>query len=98
MFIVIQATSVAIVIVSAVALRSAAENARAVACEHLNAQIIAADNETAPRLEKLLAFVQNLKEGAFAPWTSQPVVGALLLPLITYTGARLLHLSGLTGT
>ncbi|HEY1433520.1 MAG TPA: hypothetical protein VGF39_18100, partial [Stellaceae bacterium] len=96
--IIIQATSVAIVIGSAVALRAAAERARAVASEHLSAQIIAAGSETAPRLEKLLADVQDLKEGAFAPWTSQPVVGAVLLPLITYGGAWLLHLYGLTGT
>jgi len=94
---VINAISVAIVIGSAVALRAAAERARVVACEHLNAQIIAADKESVSRLKKLLADVQNLNEGPFAPWTRQPVVGAVLLPLITYGGTLLLHLYGLSG-
>jgi len=48
-------------------------------------------------LEKLLAKMQELREGAFARWTSQPVVGAVLLPLITYGGTWLLHLYALPG-
>lgn len=95
--VVIQAFSVAIVIGSAIALRLAAEKARAVACEHMNAQIIAAKDEDAPRLEKLLDEVKNLNDGAFAPWASQPVVRAVLLPLITFGGTWLLHLYALPG-
>ncbi len=97
-----QAIIVAIVIGSAISLRSAAENARAVASEHLNAQIIAAKGEAvslgrAARLEKLSEEIKNLREGAFAPWTSQPIVGAVLLPLLTYGGTWLLHAYALPG-
>lgn len=41
--------------------------------------------------------IKNLNEGAFAPWTRQPIVGAVLLPLITYGGTWLLHLYALPG-
>ena len=92
-----QALSAAIVIGSAIALRLTAEKARAVACEHINAQIIAAKDGEADRLEKLLDEVKNLSDGAFAPWTSQPVARAILLPLLTYGGTLLLHLYALPG-
>jgi hypothetical protein len=92
-----QALSAAIVIGSAIALRLTAEKARAVACEHITAHIIAAKDGKADRLEKLLDGVKNLSDGAFAPWTSQPVARAVLLPLITYGGTLLLHLYALPG-
>jgi len=42
--------------------------------------------------------MQDLREGAFAPLTSQPAVKAVLLPLVTYGGAWLAHIYGLPGT
>jgi len=41
--------------------------------------------------------MQELREGAFAPWPSQPVVTAVLLPLLTYGGTTLFHLYALPG-
>jgi hypothetical protein len=96
-----QAISPAVVIGSVLALRSAAENARTVACEHLTSKIIAAkrsDEKTASQLEMMLNQIENLKEGAFAPLSSQPFVKALLLPLLSYGGGMLVHLYALPGT
>jgi hypothetical protein len=69
-----------------------------VAREHITAQIIASKGDAADRLGKLLDEVKNLNDGAFAPWTSQPVVGAVLLPLLTYGGTVLLHTFALPGS
>jgi len=95
------AAVLAILIGAVIAYRSTAEKARRVACADLTDRIIAAKGRgadaTAEQLEKLLAKMQELREGAFAPWTSQPVVGAVLLPLITYGGTWLLHLYALPG-
>jgi hypothetical protein len=96
-----QAISLAVVIGSVLALRSAAEDARTVACEHLTSKIIAAkrrDEKTASQLEMMLNQIENLKEGAFAPLSSQPFVKALLLPLLSYGGGLLVHLYALPGT
>lgn len=98
-----QLLSVAIVIVSVFALRWAAEEARASAVEHLTAKIIAAkgaeqlDVKVASQLEMMLARVENLRAGAFAPLSSQPFVKALLLPLLSYGGSMLAHLYALPG-
>ena len=46
----------------------------------------------------LLAQIKNLNDGAFAPWSSQPLVKAVLLPLISYGGTALVHLYALPGT
>ena len=90
-----------IIIGPVIAYRATAEKARRVACRHLSNRIIAAKGRgadaTAEQLEKLLAEMQELREGAFAPWTSQPVVRAVLLPLLTYGGTLLLHLYALPG-
>jgi hypothetical protein len=91
--------SFCILVGTAVAYRSTAEKARRVAARHLADRIIAAKGRgcdaTAEQLQKLLTDTQELREGAFAPWTSQPLVRALLLPLLTYGGTILLHLYGL---
>jgi hypothetical protein len=96
----LQALSIAVVIGPVLAYRSAAENARKAAREHLTAKIIAAQGvrKTAAQLERMLNEIESLREGAFAPLTSQPIVKAVLLPLVTYGGAWLAHIYGLPGT
>jgi hypothetical protein len=72
-----------------------------VAARRLADRIIAAKGKgrdaTAGQFEKLLADTEELREGAFAPWGSQPLVRALLLPLLTYGGTMLVHLYALPG-
>jgi hypothetical protein len=95
------ALSAAVVIGSFVSLRTAAEQARAVARDHMTAAIIAAEASGAShqtvQLEKLLSEIDGLNDGAFAPWSSQPLVKAVLLPLLTYGGTMLLHFYALPG-
>jgi hypothetical protein len=103
MLVITQTLSVALVIWSAVALRLAAERARTVARDSLTAAVIAASGyanarDRSAQLEKLLEQVEGLDDGAFAPWSSQPTVRAVLLPLVTYGGTMLVHLYALPGT
>jgi hypothetical protein len=99
--IIVQALSAAMVIGSFVSLRTAAEQARAVASDHMTAAIIAAEasgaSHQAVQLEKLLSEIDGLNDGAFAPWSNQPLVKAVLLPLLTYGGTMLLHFYALPG-
>jgi hypothetical protein len=98
-----QVISVVVIVGSVLALRAAAEQARAIAAEHLTARIIAAKRmsgaecKAADQLEMLLARVENLREGAFAPLSSQPVVKAVLLPLLSYGGSALVQIYALPG-
>jgi hypothetical protein len=97
-----QALSAAVVIGSFVSLRAAAEQARTVAHDDLTGKIIAAKAHAnsrgrAAQLERLLAEIDGLNDGAFAPWSSQPLVKAVLLPLLTYGGTMLLHFYALPG-
>jgi hypothetical protein len=98
---VVYAAVLAIIVGTVIAYRSTGEKARRVACRHLSNRIIAAKGRgadaRAEQLEKLLADMRELKEGAFAPLTSQPVVKAVMLPLVTYGGAWLAHIYGLPG-
>ena len=55
-------------------------------------------HQRAARLEMLLEQVDGLNEGAFAPLSSQPLVKAVLLPLITYGGTLLVHMYALPGS
>jgi hypothetical protein len=95
--------SLCILVGAVVAYRSTAEKARRVAARHLADRIIAAKGKgkgcdgSAEQLEKLLTDTQELREGAFAPWASQPLVRALLLPLLTHGGTMLVHLYALPG-
>jgi hypothetical protein len=93
--------SMCILIGAVVAYRATAEKARRVAARRLTDRIIAAKggcrDATADQLEKLLAYTQEMREGAFAPWASQPLVRALLLPLLTYGGTMLVDLYALPG-
>jgi hypothetical protein len=101
---IVQGISLAVVIGSAFALRSAAEEARRVARGHISTKIIAAKgasnggSEAASQLEAILARIESLRDGAFAPWSSQPVVTAVLLPLVSYGGTLLVHVYALPGT
>jgi len=96
-----QAICLAVIITSVVVYRSTAEAARKIARDRLVERVTAAKrvkDPTADQLEILLNEVENLRNGAFAPLTSQPVVKALLLPLLTYGGTLLVHLYALPGT
>ncbi len=99
--IIMYALPVCILLGAAVAYRRSAEKARSVARRHLANQVIAAKGRgrdaTAEQLEKLLAEIEGLREGAFAPWSSQPVVRAVLLPVLTYGGAMLVHAYAIPG-
>ena len=91
----------AIILGSVHALRSEAEAARATAIYHLKASLISETSKPnkgiAAQLEILLNLIENLQEGAFAPWSSQPVVRAFLLPLVTYGATTLAHVYALPG-
>jgi hypothetical protein len=98
-----QAISVVAIIATVFSLRRAAERAREAAVAHLTDEIIAAKGARGPekiaeQLQMLLARVENLREGAFAPLSSQPVVKAVLLPLLSYGGTALMQMYALPGT
>jgi hypothetical protein len=89
-----------VVIGSVASLRLAAEQARSTAIEHLSEKVIAARHanpNTACQLEMLLNEVRDMRDGAFAPPLSQPIVKAVLLPLISYGGTWLVQLYALPG-
>jgi hypothetical protein len=95
-----QGILLAIIIGSVVSLRNAAERARKTAMEHLSEKIMAAghtDPSRANQLEKLWTEVRDMQDGAFAPPLSQPVVKAVLLPLVSYGGTWLVQLYALPG-
>ena len=95
-----QGILLAIIIGSVVSLRNAAEQARKKAMEHLSEKIMAAghtDPNRANQLEKLRTEIRDMQDGAFAPPLSQPVVKAVLLPLVSYGGAWLVQLYALPG-
>jgi hypothetical protein len=87
---------VLIVIACAVALRWSAEATRAKARRRLNDEIIVArkledGGRLAGQLEMLLHRVEELRDGAFSPFSQQPVVRAMLLPLGSLGGTALLE-------
>jgi hypothetical protein len=92
-------TSVAIIVGSVYTLRQAAEEARSSARALVMSRQIAAkeDATRAAQLESLLGLIDDLRVGAFAPWSSQPIVRAGVLPLLTYGGTTLLQLYALPG-
>jgi hypothetical protein len=95
-----QVIAFAVIVGSVLSYRSAAENARKAARDHLTTRIVTAqgDEKKVGQLERILTEIESLREGAFAPLTSQPIVKAVLLPLVTYGGAWLAHSYGLPGT
>ncbi len=92
------AIGVAVLIVTAcaVALRWAAEDSRAKARRRLNERLMAAraqddGAQLASRLELLLRRVEEVRDGAFSPFSQQPLVRAMLLPLGSLGGTALLQ-------
>jgi hypothetical protein len=82
------------------ALRRSAETARETARQNVMTKLIAkkGNNEKrAAQLEVLLARIDTLQVGAFAPWSSQPLVKAFILPILTYGAATLLQFYALPG-
>jgi hypothetical protein len=51
----------------------------------------------ASQLEELRTEVRDMQDGAFAPPLSQPIVKAVLLPLVSYGGSWLVQLYALPG-
>ncbi|MGZ3324441.1 MAG: hypothetical protein ACXU9C_26180, partial [Xanthobacteraceae bacterium] len=87
---------VLIVTASAILLRRSAEAARETARRKLRDQIAEARSlpdggQFASQLELLLRRVEDLREGAFSPYSQQPVVRAMLLPLGSLGGTALLE-------
>lgn len=90
--------AIGILIVSgcAVALRLSAEALRAKGHRRLDDRIVearkSADGERlAGQLELMLRRVEELRDGAFSPFSQQPVVRAMLLPLGSFGGTALLE-------
>ena len=76
------------VIASALGLRRAAEAWRVGVARRLEDDRLrehaGADNRPANQLDRLLERVRALHEGAFAPYSEQPIVRAVLVPALTY--------------
>src|SRR5262249_8108688 len=89
---------IALLIVSgcAIALRLSAEALRARALRRLNDRIMAVrqsqDGERlAGQLELLSRRIEELRDGAFTPFSQQPLVRTMLLPLGSFGGTALLE-------
>jgi hypothetical protein len=77
-------------------LRRVAEGARKTATERFTQLLIEAKSDgtlaqLAAQIEVLIDEIRSLREGAFAPLTEQPVVRAILLPILTIGGPILLE-------
>jgi hypothetical protein len=92
----------ALIIVAVSQIRSTAETWRAASLDYLedSRSRSLAPGVITPRvfgsitqLDRLLDRVANLREGAFAPLSAQPIVRAVLLPLVTYGATFLLQYS-----
>ena len=85
--------SVLIVSGCAILLRESAESARRKVLKLLNDDLIRLkgnEGRTGQQIEAIIAQVRDLHEGAFAPYSAQPLFRALLLPLSTFGGSALL--------
>ena len=93
----IQAMSLLVAFLSAAFLRSAAEDARSETVRSLKIlkwQSLMPGSQPGfgGRLDLLLEYVSELKEGAFSPLSQQPFVRALIVPLATYGSTLLVGL------
>lgn len=94
---IILGTSVLIVTVGAILLRSAAEYARRKVVWRLSNELIplnsanAADQHAAKQVEGMIAQINKYNTGSFASYLNQPVVRAILLPLGSVGGVSLLQ-------
>jgi hypothetical protein len=90
------ALSIGVVLACVVALRRAAENSRTEALTAVKEALLRArsgnaQGEPPPKqLELLQRYIEDLSEGAFAPFAQQPLLKALLLPFATWGGTALL--------
>ena len=87
----------AVVLGCVVALRRVAETSRAHALADIDDALLRANADrpagaptATPQLELLRRHIEQLHEGAFAPWSQQPLLKALLLPFATFGGTALL--------
>lgn len=86
------AASTFIVSICAVMLRISAERARRKVLDLLGAILLllkGREDKTAAQVELLMANIRGFREGAFAPYSQQPIFRALLLPLSTFGGSAL---------
>jgi membrane protein implicated in regulation of membrane protease activity len=89
--------SAAIVVASAAGLRRSAEELRTRTIELLEdarsraLRTHRADSPQAAQYECLIARVTDMSEGAFAPYSQQPLVRALIVPAASYGGGLLLQ-------
>ena len=94
-YIITMAVAVLIVTACGVALRLSAETTRTEARRRLTERLFIAKGQnsgeqSASQLELLLRRIEELREGAFSPFSQQPVVRAMLLPLGSLGGTALL--------
>jgi hypothetical protein len=92
----VMAVALLIVTASAVALRLSAEASRAKVHRRINDQIMLArqspaGEHRAAQLELLSRRVDELNEGALTPFSQQPLLRAMLLPLGSFGGTALLE-------
>ncbi len=92
--------SIALIVTAVVVLRQSAEKWRAALLEKLKNSRLALLAAAAPggatvaQIKVLIKLVTELQEGAFAPYSQQPLVRAVLLPAITFAataGLPFLH-------
>jgi hypothetical protein len=95
--IIVISCSVLLISGCALALRWQAETARKKAIWRLSSEKIRlkggsdADRHTADQLDSMLNQIHGFSNGAFAPYSQQPLLRALLIPLSGYGGATLLE-------
>jgi len=78
-----------------------AERARKTTVERFTQLLIEAKGDSAlgplaAQIQLMIGEVQSLREGAFAPFSEPPVVGAVLLPVLSIAGPIVLQYIGLT--
>ena len=88
--------SAAYMVIAAHTLRRLAERTRRLALENLDNEIVAAtgresDRGLASQLKLLRDNVERMRDGAFAPFTQQPILKAFLVPVMSYGGLALLE-------
>jgi hypothetical protein len=92
-FTVLSMLSFAIVLTCALALRRSAEASRTQALDRLRDAILrakgASNGALVSQLEALRDRIERLREGAFAPYSQQPLLKAVLLPFLTFGGSSL---------
>jgi hypothetical protein len=94
--VIVVTSSVAIVMACAILLRMAAERLRRRAIWRLTNSKVKLKSQggegsrVADQIELMITQIRAFDTGAFAPYSQQPIVRALLLPLTSYGGAALL--------